>query len=206
MLKKAWSISELEKLAEERSEAKRLNHKYYYRRKKCSKGHLAPYFVSTGQCVECGRERARERYRDDPKRMQAYNRAMYEKHREKRLVFFRRYKIQNPEIIKRANDKRDKKELREASRQYRADNPEKVLLSNARSRKKHQEKRNELSRRWREANYEKISEYNKAYRKQNKTALRLYDSAHYSKVRRQMPAWANRNKIMEIYHLRMFGK
>ncbi len=187
--KKIWSTEDLLRLPSSRAEAKSLNQLYYYRRKPCNHGHIAPYYASTGQCYECGLLRAKMRYKLNPEETKKYNRAMHHKHRKKRLEMQKEYKRNNPEIIKALNDKRDKKLMAEATALWRLMNPEKAKESNKQSRIRHRKRRADASRLWRQKNKQRVSKYQRDYRKANYDQVRAYEQSHYNKARRHMPKW-----------------
>jgi len=197
-----WTAEELAKLPVTRAEARALGSRYYFRNKPCSKGHLAPYFTSVSKCTMCGQFEARDSYRADPEKFKERNKRNHFKHHEKRKAGLKRYKKENPEVIKKHNDARDRQQMALATRLWRAMNPEKNKHSQIRGRLRHREKRNQYTERWRLANPERLKTYQKEYRKRNYDRIRNYDSAHYQKARRQMPFWADKAAILEIYNER----
>lgn len=197
-----WLEEELAALPSSRREAKSVGAKLYYTGKHCKYDHFAPLYTSTSQCHMCGQIRAARAYQKDPEKGKQKNKLSHQKHRTKRLAGLKRYKAENPEVIKRLNDARDKEAMRLAAMLWRAMNPQKAKESQKRAREKRREKRKDESRAWRAKNSERVIRYNKSYKLRHKERIRKYDQAHYQKARRQMPGWADAKAIIEIYEER----
>lgn len=197
-----WSEQALKALPKSRKEAKEKGSKWYFRDKPCAHGHLAPYFTSISRCTVCARLSSVAKFREDQAKANAYSNAMYYKHHPKRLLGLKLYKENNPEMVKKHNASRDKERLRIESALYRVMNPQKVKLSNALGRIKHREKRIQQTRSWRGRNRSHLRQYSKQYREKNRHRQQLYDASHYQKARRQMPFWADKEKILAIYEQR----
>ena len=99
-----------------RAEAKEQGLKRYFTGKPCKHGHAVERYLSTGQCVECARERraknrkyareyARKRYAENLE-YRAYCRKWREANRAKNRKYAREYARENPEKIKANNAKR----------------------------------------------------------------------------------------------------
>lgn len=206
-----WSESELKALPTSRQEARTLGSKYYFRNKPCKRGHIAPYFTSVSKCTMCAQVEALEAYRKNPEEANAYQRSMHVKHREKRLEGLRRYKRENPDVIKKHNAKRDKKQMALRSRLWRQANPTKYREGDQRNRLKFREKRIAQTKLWRSKNREHRRSYQKRYRAANKPAIRRYERAMANAYRKRLAKWADVDKIKVIYAVRdalnaKFGK
>ena len=195
-----WSREELLALPRIRNEAKKIGSKHYFTGKPCKNfSHIAPRYTSIGKCTMCAQVEATAAYRRDPDKGKAKNKKSYYKHRAKRLEGLVRYKQENPDMVKKHNNARDKEELRRAAELYRAMNPGIVKESNRRYRVTHRTKRNSWIKEWRKKNQLHVKTYAKRYREENYDRLRNYDQAHYNKARKAMPTWADQGQIIELY-------
>lgn len=63
-----------------RTEAARMGFKRYFSGEPCTHGHIAEYFVSSGNCVECQKLRAKQWKQDNEELNNTYKKQWYEKH------------------------------------------------------------------------------------------------------------------------------
>ncbi len=194
-----WSESELRALPTSRQEARALGSKYYFRNKPCKRGHIAPYFTSVSKCTMCAQIESLNAYRKNPQKALAYQRAMHTKHREKRLEGLKRYKFENPEVIKKHNAKRDKEQMALQSRLWRQANPEKYREGNKQNRLKFRAKRIAQTKLWRSKNTDHLQSYRRQYRAINKAAIKRYEQAMAHAFRKRLPKWGDVEKIKQVY-------
>jgi hypothetical protein len=147
----------------------------------------------------CGQIEARDAYRKNPEKHRTRNHTSHLKHRPTRLEGLKRYKIENPEIIRKHNQARDPEKLRSESALYRKMCPEKVKDSNRRSRGKFRNKRKAQSKDWRLRNRAQVKAYGRKYRNENYDRIRLWNQSHYNKARKQMPMWSDQEELIAIY-------
>jgi len=133
MTEQAWDTdAECWRSVVSRSEAKERGMIRYFKGKPCSHGHVAQRVVANGECIQCTRERQRERkrnrYHTDPdfrererERMRERWRtdpAVRERHRERQREWHRQQYYTNPEYRERKR-KRDRE--RQRSEKFLAD-------------------------------------------------------------------------------------
>lgn len=99
----------------ERKVAREQGLKRYFTGEPCKRGHVEERWVSSGQCLECERERDRKRYAANPEKYREQSRKVYIANPEKAREYRRKAYAANPE------------KYRERDRNARADDPEKFL-------------------------------------------------------------------------------
>jgi hypothetical protein len=115
------------------AEAKAAGLKYYRTGKTCARGHVAPRWVSSRECVECSREAARIRLLAEPLRAEAM--AAGKKH------YFTGVPCVNGHVARRQVSSGQCFECHnEAAAKYRAESPEKARAYGRAYRAKHREK------------------------------------------------------------------
>ncbi len=101
---------------------------------------------------------------------------------------------------------------REASRRWRQNNPKQSKEAKERWDNKNKERKNAASLAWQKANKEKVKQYrqkaieqrrayNRQWIKENKDKARIACAKRKAYKLRAIPAWANNEKIKEIYNL-----
>lgn len=127
-----------------RKDAKRNGLMYYFTGRPCKRGHIVERLVSSEMCVQCSRELSAIRHAKNRDVYLKRMRARYWGNRERDLAYAHRYYSDNKDA------------LREKSKKWRNENPEKARLSRANSWKKHRNKRLVVNKKWRMENQDRV--------------------------------------------------
>jgi len=99
-----------------RYEAQQKGDKFYMSDKPCGRGHVSLRITNTGTCVECRKEKERERYHADPEKTRAIVKKKYDAHAEKIRQKRRDAYAADPE--------KEREICKLRSRQWRKENPQ----------------------------------------------------------------------------------
>lgn len=130
-----------------KEEATRLSMKYYFTGKPCKRGHLSYRNVKYGVCLECAREKSKEKYHSD------------ESSRISRLEKQKEYRNENKELFAeryKAFYQKNRERLLKQDAEYRANNKEKEAARHKIYRQARLQECLQRERRYRENNKEAV--------------------------------------------------
>jgi len=155
-----------------RAEVKARGLPRYFTGKPCKHGHVAERLTSSGECVECGRKRARETMRQrraaDPERVREQE---------------RQYRAANREAVKdrkRRHYAANRDKINEQQRQRRAADPEKFRARDRQWCAANADYLREYARQWYAANTERVREYALQWYAANGDAQRNHRRERYA--------------------------
>ncbi len=145
------------------------DHSHYYTGKPCKHGHLSPRTVKDYQCIECQRESARKRKRENyvphprtpatPEVKKAKAQTYYQRNRERILEQVKKYRLENKEKIKKQRQS------------YWQDNKERLTKKRKAYYEANKEREAETSKLYCEKNKDKIRQTKREYYEKNREVL-----------------------------------
>lgn len=154
------------------TKAKELGFKNYFTGRPCIHGHISTRNIHGGGCNECSRIKAEKLRKDNPDYQKKIDARHYKKHSEK---------------------------LKQKSRDWRAENKEKVSESNKNRYYSDIESSRKRCRDLARKNSELRKEKSKEWRRKNKSKKREYDRRRIANKLMATPAWFEREMVKNVY-------
>lgn len=182
-----------------RKEAKAQGLKFYYTGIECRNGHTVGYYVSSGKCSQCEKDKASAYRKTNKEKTSEYQRRWRENNKEKIRENKRIHRQENKEYLKERDAKyykENKDRIREVSKEYSRRNVDRIKEYQRQWRDENKEYKHSKDLEYKQENREKLKEQSREYYRNNKEEISLKEKLRYQENREERLKYANeyRNK------------
>ena len=160
-----------------RKEAKELGLIRYFTGKPCVRKHIEQRKTSDGKCLECQKEKSKEKYYRNRDKILEQKRKYQKENRESRIEYQKQYRSKNKDAISKRN-----KDWADKNRDRIKSNTEKYYRDN-------KEKRLQYAKYYREKNRDRILQEKKDHYQKNKDKFNQYKRAEYKRRSKEDPSY-----------------